>query len=436
MKIRIQLFLILSLILANLTACGPSQADLNATATQISVADHATQTALAPTATVTVTPSPTTTPTSTPTRTPSPTQTNTPIPTYQVDNFAEAFQYLVLLDIATTNIIEATDLLENRKLDHDQADARIQTFHHVVGIVKDSLQKEIVAFSAEIHAAVDETLQACGRWWRSESDAKTLNQEMTSLRASFQPRLEALRTGLLELGSVDMSFEQSLRETYTVFADYVDLGLEEVGSWDIFQMQRKSYPGYGMAPTLGVYQRNRGYTTPDESFNCRFAYSGKDGEFLYDFIFPDRTLIVLTNDFGLGQAVEQRPLTEPIGDAVANRKLVETLFKYTLLPQLKQQHYDLQVLQEKWIAIPGESPLSALQVILYLPRASHIGKWTPDGDAELDVYRSLWIFIGGERLYTISYQETVRDWRKLTASEYIIEVTEGVTDLQQSCTFK
>ena len=74
-------------------ACGPSQAELDETATQDAIAMFATQTAGAPTATLTpsitpsptntptVTPSPTHTPTDTPTITPTPTNTPTATPT-------------------------------------------------------------------------------------------------------------------------------------------------------------------------------------------------------------------------------------------------------------------------------------------------------------------------------------------------------------------
>jgi hypothetical protein len=68
-----------------LSGCGPSQAELDATATQAAAAAFATQTALAPTATPTYTPSPTPTktptPTNTPTATPTPKPTNSPTAT-------------------------------------------------------------------------------------------------------------------------------------------------------------------------------------------------------------------------------------------------------------------------------------------------------------------------------------------------------------------
>ena len=54
------------------TACGPSQAELDAQATKVAAAIFATQTAQAPTATPTPTPSPTPTPTDTPPPSPTP----------------------------------------------------------------------------------------------------------------------------------------------------------------------------------------------------------------------------------------------------------------------------------------------------------------------------------------------------------------------------
>lgn len=65
----------------SLSACGPSQAELDATATQVAADIFATQTALAPTITPTFTPTPTFIPSPTPTITPSPTRTRTITPT-------------------------------------------------------------------------------------------------------------------------------------------------------------------------------------------------------------------------------------------------------------------------------------------------------------------------------------------------------------------
>jgi hypothetical protein len=75
------LLTVLFLVVLFLPACGPSQSEIDATVTQSAANDYATQTANAPTATLTptLTPTPTDTPTPTPTITPSP--TSTPIPT-------------------------------------------------------------------------------------------------------------------------------------------------------------------------------------------------------------------------------------------------------------------------------------------------------------------------------------------------------------------
>jgi len=63
-----------------LSACGPSEAEMQATTTQVAAELYGTQTALAPTAIPTDTPTVTPTPTETPTRTQTPTITNTPRP--------------------------------------------------------------------------------------------------------------------------------------------------------------------------------------------------------------------------------------------------------------------------------------------------------------------------------------------------------------------
>ncbi len=81
MKTRAPFATILLLIGVMASACGPSQAALDATATQVAANIFATQTAQAPTATPTFTPSATPTATPEPTSTPLPTHTPTPIPT-------------------------------------------------------------------------------------------------------------------------------------------------------------------------------------------------------------------------------------------------------------------------------------------------------------------------------------------------------------------
>jgi hypothetical protein len=79
MKKITAVLIVISMIGGVLAACGPSQADVNATATQVAINGSATQTALAPTATPTKTPTPTAT--STPTATATPTLTPTPVNT-------------------------------------------------------------------------------------------------------------------------------------------------------------------------------------------------------------------------------------------------------------------------------------------------------------------------------------------------------------------
>lgn len=85
-KLRI---LISILIAVTLSGCGLSQADVDATATQMASEIFATQTAQAPTVTPTFTPSPT--PTATPTLTPTPTNTPTITPTPTPPLMAVAF---------------------------------------------------------------------------------------------------------------------------------------------------------------------------------------------------------------------------------------------------------------------------------------------------------------------------------------------------------
>jgi len=71
---------ICTLLVLLLVACGPSQAEMEAHATQVAAAIFATQTAEAPTPTPTLMPTNTPKPTPTPTPTPIPTPTPTPMP--------------------------------------------------------------------------------------------------------------------------------------------------------------------------------------------------------------------------------------------------------------------------------------------------------------------------------------------------------------------
>jgi hypothetical protein len=73
------LFILSVFITLLISACGPSQAEIDATSTQVAADIYATQTAQVPTATKTFTPTPTATFTATPTQTP--TATSTPVPT-------------------------------------------------------------------------------------------------------------------------------------------------------------------------------------------------------------------------------------------------------------------------------------------------------------------------------------------------------------------
>ncbi|MFZ5919243.1 MAG: hypothetical protein ACOYZ7_20115, partial [Chloroflexota bacterium] len=70
MKNKGYVILLGSLLVLVLAACGPSQAELDAEATDIAASSFATQTAKAPTHTPTPTFTPTPTPTATPTHTP------------------------------------------------------------------------------------------------------------------------------------------------------------------------------------------------------------------------------------------------------------------------------------------------------------------------------------------------------------------------------
>lgn len=113
MKTRIPPIFCVFLVGLLLTACGPSQAKRDAAATQASLNAHATQTALAPTATASLTPSPTATATPTPTRTPTATPTDTPTitPTPTPPSISAQNAAQVLMLDSLTGIQNATRLL-------------------------------------------------------------------------------------------------------------------------------------------------------------------------------------------------------------------------------------------------------------------------------------------------------------------------------------
>ncbi len=109
-KYRISIWLgVIATSLLLLCACGPSQQDLDATATQEAASNFATQTALAPTATQTSTSTPTPTVTYTPTvtHTPTPIPTDTPTPTETPDQAATlAAETTATMDAITSAALE------------------------------------------------------------------------------------------------------------------------------------------------------------------------------------------------------------------------------------------------------------------------------------------------------------------------------------------
>jgi hypothetical protein len=122
------------------TACGPSQAELDATATQSAAYLFATQTAAAPTVTPTFTPTPTPTPVP-PTSTPTPPQckiisitpvrgTTDPVSGGEVPSFDYLADGFVPNDSVTINITGTSDLgglsITSSTMDFLQADAQGQ----------------------------------------------------------------------------------------------------------------------------------------------------------------------------------------------------------------------------------------------------------------------------------------------------------------------
>jgi hypothetical protein len=356
-----------------------------------------------------------------------------------MDTMVETYQYLLLYDIFAGEIISSMERLEGGTLGLDQVNARLQFIQHNTGISLSVIEMSELLPPDELFQTGDQLNQACRRWWNGTSDPQTLKQEAIAIQESLQPRLETLGSDLLNLGQIKANTEKSFRNSISSMVE--DVGTLEVESTaDIFQAQRGYRPVlWAVAPVLGTMGAGANYTSPQESFQCKFDLTGNDGELLYDFVFPERTVAVFTNDFGEGQAVEWRPLEAAPADANAAKALVDALFQKTMLPVLTQQHSGLSILEQKWVELPGDPPLPALQVVLGLPEASFIVELIGDGEEKhLDVVRGLWIFIKGDQAYTIIFQPNIHYETKggMTDPERIQVVVDGLAALQQNCEFK
>ncbi len=446
MKMKFGLSLLPLLFTAVLAACGPSAAELDATASQSAADINKTQTALRPTSTATLTPSPTPTQTSAPTFTPTATATPTPLPTPAgtLDELIGSYQYLYILDTVAEELINSTELLEQRAIDRDQANNRIQLLHHILRYLKSSLDYgnnpydagTNYPYKAEINQATIELSQACKRWWRGESDAKALGQEITTTRDYLQPQLEVLRDWLVAQENVDLSSTESLKAEFADFGTTSGEVMDTDATTDIFLMQRAHRSNWwGLASTLGTYSYENGYTSPDNSFTCNLAFEGIDGDLLYDFIFPDHVAVVFTNDFDIGQAVEKYPLDAPVASSEETRPAVDDLFQGTILPTLQQQHPDLNIVKQEWVELPGDASQGVLKVVVELPKASFISEDSGSGSVQLDVLRGYLVYANRDAIYTVIHQEEKSTWENLTQVELINRVEEKLDELLGSCTF-
>lgn len=380
-----------------------------------------------PTLTLTQKPSPTATPPLT--LTPTPTSMPTPTLIADIDLRTAFYQNMMVLDIVSEKIISAIEMYKSGKLDQHQFNGHIQTAQHLVSLI--NLMVTYEPYRDAISQPADAILEACRKWWRGESDVDVLREEVTAARESIQPQLNTLRESLLAEGNVDMSFEESINTNFNEIFELVDRIMEYDSQSDIFQMQREHrMVMYGVAPTLGEYAVDEGYTAPDESFGCKFDFTGYDGELLYDFVFPAQTLAVFTDDFGVGQAVERRVIEGIPGNAEASRQMVENLFANLLLPALKQQHPKLKILQQKWV----DTPRPMLEVIVQLPGGSFINEITSSSSEPLDTTRGLWIFTEENAVYTITYQDLSISMQQEKLTNEMIEAE--LAEILQSCTLK
>lgn len=438
MKQSLLLFMILAILLA---ACGPSQSQIDATATQAAADNDATATALAPTntSTPTITPTPTSTPTptatATSTLTPTPTTvpTRTPTPIADVEKVTQAYQLLMILDISSNSILSAASSFDQAKINRDQVNARIQYYQHTVRLVMAYNQFLNPPYGAELTQSVDSILQACSKWWLGKSSAALLGQEITTARESFMPLKDLLRGKLVELGSEDMSFEENIQNTFQAAEDRPETALAFESTHDVFQMAR-DYRSilFGYAPTLGDFSDDGQYTAPDLSFTCQFNFIRIDGDFAYDFIFPDHSAVAFTNDMGVGQAVERRPLADLPSDAAAQKALIEKLLNETIVPVLKTQTDDLRLLKQTWT----DSPQPTLEVIYAMPKASWMQLVVATGNVPVDAVRGMRIFIQDGAVYTLIYQNEIFEFgQPLPDAQLITNIVDGLNQFQQSVVY-
>ncbi len=174
------IFLSLFIIVMLLSACGPSQADLNATDTQVAMDIYGTQTANAPPATNTP-PPPTATDLPTPTDTPAPTETPAPTATPTPDLAATvAFEATQAMDALLEKIdadLQAVNLSTDQGslawLGAGPSEITLDTYntHWWIPLGDDTAFSDFV-LRADLTWESTSGLATCGFWFRGQSSDK------------------------------------------------------------------------------------------------------------------------------------------------------------------------------------------------------------------------------------------------------------------------
>jgi hypothetical protein len=453
-------FVIALLCCIVLSACGPSAPDQAVAADQTTAVAASGHTALAPTGTPTLTPVPSSTPRPTATQVPpsrTPTQTRSPgavglrltakavtavaqEPTRRAMWLQDDYTTLINLDVFLGRIVDTASLAEEGKITPEKAVVRMQTYHHMVRWSQHYAELYDGSFyNGTIREAIDSTLAALGLWWLGQSGDGALAQEVAAINTALSPLRAQIRAELVEQGA-DLSFEQETYEMFggkypSAFHAHLDRMLAYEAEHDIFIMQRDHRNTlFGQTSVVGAYDDDGQYTAPDGSYSCSFAYEGIGGDFLYDFVFPARTVVVFTNDFAIGQAVDRQPLSAALDNEGDAREAVDTFYARIILPALMKEYPSLEVLQQEWV----NTGRPMLQVVLSIPEASFIESTTSAGTKSLDVVRGLWMFVEGDAIYTVIYQESPdfglpQDPK--SEAELVQAAVQGLDEILKTCSF-
>jgi hypothetical protein len=226
--------LLLIIVVLFLGACAPSEDGLYATKTLVAGQIYGTQTALAPTATITVTPTATFTPTDTPTPTETPTETFTPAPPTPtqdadgVERMLLCYKAAVIVESdmqaylkMTGNAGKSLQDMVNGYYDLAQMRPRVTNFRYERSARVKSITEQVVGVTGgvktilsvnQIHLSAQDCLHENVRWTilmaNSEIDGGRLSGvgafDMTkSLGRSIRSVSRELRTALLDVYGVD-----------------------------------------------------------------------------------------------------------------------------------------------------------------------------------------------------------------------------------------